>query len=375
MSNSQRSIPRVKRYMSLRGLLPVLLSFIGVGLLFSHAHAGTPEDYDADLCALAQRMIVNAAENAFAIEVLAGESNGFHVIQMDVDSASGTVTVATTINWVEVDGMKLPASVGCKMVNRERVNDVLGLALQGPPATCRTVNEYTYSIALAGLSEAERARFVGEGRSLEFAEDYVAASGAEWLPSRAEDYIESDAKGLRIVAPSVRVPWNAATHEFYQGTHHCKLITGAAMQYWMRSVAFTDSEQLFPGTVAACTAPTSMTSSVGSCRFWFAPAQASFCQDYSGAGWDAAAARDECGRRHASPEALAAADSKYAGLGGIYNPLSCAERGDSPAPVGTCVFHCNAADETLWHTLDRAATGPAASTMMRRACDLFVERQ
>ena len=306
---------------------------------------------------------------------MVGESNGFHVIQMDVDAAANTVTIATTTGLLEVDGVRLPTYVGCKMVNRDRVNNILGLNLDGPVTTCRTVNEHTYNMALAGLSEAERVRFIAEGRALEFADDYIAGSGAEWLPSQVDDYIESDSKGLRIVAPAVQVPWNETTHEFYQGTNHCKLITLAAMQRWMRKGAFTDSPELFPRSTPPCTSPASMTSSVGSCRFWFAPAQATFCQDYSGPGWVSATAQEECSKRHASPEALAAADSKYAGLGGVYDRLSCDERADSPPPVGTCVFHCNAADETLWHTLDANANGPAATQIMRRACDLFIEQR
>jgi hypothetical protein len=209
---------------------------------------------------------------------------------------------------------------------------------------------------------------------LEFGDDYIAGSGAEWLPSQVDDYIKSDSQGLSIVAPAVRVPWNETTHEFYQGTHHCKLITLAAMQNWMRKAAFTDSDELFPRSKPPCAAPASMTSSAGSCRFWFAPAQATFCQDYSGVGWGNATAQEECSKRHASAEALVAADSKYAGLGGVYDLLSCADRKDSPAPVSTCVFHCNAEDETLWHTLDTKASGPAATQIMRRACDLFIEQ-
>ena len=350
-------------------------TILGLVVLPLKVYAAPAANYDTELCALAQRMIVNAPEDAFVIDVLVGESNGFHVIQMDVDAATNTVTIATTTAMVETGNQLLPAYVACKMVNRERVNDVLGLGFNGPEPTCRAVNEHTYNVALAGLSEAERARFIADGRALQFGEDYIAGSGAEWLPSQVDDYIQPDTNGLYIAAPSVRVPWNATTHEFYQGTHHCKLITLAAMQRWMREIAFTDSDKLFPRSVPPCIAPTSMTSQVGSCSFWFAPAQTTFCQDYSGSGWEVATAREECGKRHASPAALAAADSKYEGLGGVYDPLSCIERTDSGAPAGTCVFHCNAADETLWHTRDVAATGPVSSSMMRRACDLYIEAQ
>jgi hypothetical protein len=330
-------------------------------------------DYDVQLCMTAQRMLVNASEDAFDIKVLFGESNGFHVIQMDAEP--GKVTIATTMGFVDIDRMQMISYVGCKMVNRERVNDVLGLQLADSGASCRNVNEYTYSVALDGLTVSERQRYDEQGRKLVFANDYVSATGAEWLPSQVDDYISSDAEGLTITAPSVQVPWDKTTHEFYQGTHHCKLITLTAMQRWMRSVAFTEGEELFPRTIPPCAAASSMTSVVGSCKFWFAPAQAYFCQDYSGAGWDAAEARAECSKRHASPEALAAADSKYEGLGGSYDSLSCDAREDSAAPVATCVFHCNAHDETLWHTLDAAASGPTATDMMRRACDLYIDRR
>lgn len=357
--------------MNIRNLLLAVIATYASG-----ASATSPppiNDYDSQLCMTAQRMVVNAPEDAFEIDVLFGESNGFHVIQMDAEP--GKVTIATTMGFVTVDNRQMAAYVGCKMVNRERVNDVLNLQLSGPRQVCQDVNEHTYAEALRGLTPAERQRYAEEGRKLYFAADYVTASGAAWLPGQVVDYISSSAEGLTIVAPSVQVPWNEQTHEFYQGTQHCKLITLSAMQRWMRSAAFSDATELFPRVIPPCTEAASLTSTVGSCKFWFAPAQAYFCQDYSGAGWSKAGAQAECGNRHASPEALAQADSKYAGKGGVFSELSCDGRKDSPAPVGTCVFHCNAPDETLWHTLDAADTGPAAAGMMRKACDLYVERE
>jgi hypothetical protein len=333
--------------------------------------AATASGYDASLCETAQRMIVNATQDDFEIEVLTGESNGFHVIQMDAEP--GTVTIATTTGMSELSGQSMPAWVGCKMVNRERVNDVLGLQLSGERNSCREVNEHTYALAIQELSSAERQRFEAAGRKLFFSDDYVAQSGAEWLPSKVGDYISSDSNGLTVTAPSVQVPWDSEARSFYQGTHHCKLITLATMQRWLRLAAFTDTTDLFPETTESCTEPTSMTSAVGSCRFWFAPAKSMFCQDYSGSGWTEVAARSECAKRHASPEALVAADSRYEGDGGVYDPLSCTDRPDSPEPVGTCVFHCKASDETLWHTLKPDAGGPAGAVMMSRACDLYIE--
>ena len=355
--------------MSIRNLL---LAAIATYAPAASATSPPPiNNYDAQLCMTAQRMVVNAAEDAFEIEVQFGESNGFHVIQMDAEP--GKVTIATTMGLVNIDNLQVASYVGCKMVNRERVNDVLGLKLSGPRKVCQDVNEHTYAEALRGLTPAERQRYQDEGRKLYFAQDYVTASGAEWLPSQVDNYISSSAEGLTIVAPSVQVPWDEKAHKFYQGTQHCKLITLNIMQRWMRSTAFTDDTELFPRVIPPCTAASSLTSEVGSCKFWFAPGQAYFCQDYSGAGWGKAGASEECGKRHASPEALAAVDSKYEGKGGVFSELSCDDRKDSPAPVGTCVFHCNAPDETLWHTLDAADTGPAATSMMRKACDLYIE--
>jgi hypothetical protein len=336
------------------------------------AAAAAVSNYDAGLCEAAQRLLANADQDSFKIEVLVGEGNGFHVIQMD--ARPGTVSIATTMGFVETDGQAMPAWVGCKMVNRDRVNDVLGMQLSGEPNSCRTLNEHTYTLALQSLSGDERRRYEAEGRKLFFSKDYVAASGAEWLPSPVDDYIRSAAIGLTITAPSVQVPWDSETREFYQGTHHCKLITLTAMQRWVRQAAFTDASELFPRTVPACTEPSSLTSVVGSCRFWFAPAKSMFCQDYSGSGWVEESASDECSKRHASPAALAAAESRYEGVGGVYDSQSCAARTDSPDPVGTCVFHCKADDETLWHTLKPDAGGPAGAEMMSRACDLYLER-
>jgi len=294
------------------------LALVAVATYCAGGSATSPppvNNYDAQLCVTAQRMVVNAPEDAFDVEVQFGESNGFHVIQMD--AVPGKVTIATTMGFVAVDNTQIPSYVGCKMVNRERVNDVLNLTLSGPRNVCRDVNEHTYAEALRGLSPKERQRYETEGRKLFFADDYVTGSGAEWLPSQVDNYISSNAVGLTVVAPSVQVPWDAQTHEFYQGTQHCKLITLAAMQRWMRSAAFTDTAELFPRVIPPCVEASSLTSEVGSCKFWFAPGQAYYCQDYSGAGWDHAGAEKECGKRHASPEALAEVDSKYAGKGVI----------------------------------------------------------
>jgi len=136
----------------------------------------------------------------------------------------------------------------------------------------------------------------------------------------------------------------------------------------MRIGAFGEDPSLFPLTGTECTRPHSMTSTVGSCLFYFAPAAAMFCQDYSGADWNPASAREECARRHASVDALRAAKNRYAGAGGLFTPQSCTDRDDAPAISGSCVFHCRQPDETLWHV-----TGPT-DPRMTRGCDLFVPR-
>ena len=42
------------------------------------------------------------------------------------------------------------------MIHRDRINDLFGLELGGPPRSCRDVNEFTYRAALAVLSEDKR---------------------------------------------------------------------------------------------------------------------------------------------------------------------------------------------------------------------------
>lgn len=341
--------------------------------------------YDPDLCEFAQRTLLNAdgpGPLPFNVSVLRGVSNGFHTIQMDVDAATRTVVVAMTTGTVRADGEELASHVACKLVDRDRVNDVLGLKLAGPARSCRDVNEHTYRVALESLSPDERQRYESTGRPLRFGDDYVTATGAEWLPVAVEKFISATAGAgadpgyLEIRAPAVVVPWNPAEREFYQGTHHCKLITLAAMQRWMRHGALARDAELFPRSKSVCDAPSSMSSTVGSCVFYFAPANARFCQDYSGPDWTYASARAECGKRHASPEALRAAANRYAGTGGIFSDGSCAAREDKQPLAGTCVFHCRQPDETLWHPLGPAGggeNGAAAGAMMGRACDLFIQ--
>jgi hypothetical protein len=361
-----------------RLLLPAWLMIVTVipAKAFAGITVPNPDDYDRNLCATAQRLIVNAGEDDFLIETLRGTGNGFHTIQMDTSAEAHKVTVAAAADTIDADGVALTASVACKMVDRERINDVLDITLQGPEHSCADINKHTYDLALSALSDAERSKYLSSGRQLVFGPDYLTASGGEWLPAQVEQFIEprTDKTDIYLLvrAPSVRVPWNPRSRKFHEGTQHCKLITMATMLRWMRVAAFTNSDKLFPRDALVCTSPTSMTSVSGSCLFWFAPAQAMFCEDYSGKTWDASAAQAECAKRHASAEALQLAGNKYAGLGGIYSSDSCGERNDSEPLTGTCVFHCNAPDEILWHTLGIQSSNPAAGTMMNKACDLFI---
>jgi hypothetical protein len=255
------------------------------------------------------------------------------------------------------------------MVNRQRVNTMLHLDLPDPDRECAEVNQLTYELALAQLSDADRQRYMDEGRRLSFASDVIIATGGEWLPITMDAFVTTMADGsVSVRAPSVRVPWNAVEKNFYQGTQHCKLVSLSAMNRWVTEAAFDPDATLLPLTDTACTAPHSMHSQVGSCLFYFAPADAMFCQDYSGAQWNTDTAQAECGNRHASKAALAVVKNRYDGDGGIFSPQSCADRPDSPHIAGTCVFNCKAGDETLWHV-----TG-AIDPRMTRGCDLFIER-
>jgi len=361
-----------------RSFLPAI-ALVMAGLLLAvmpasadnAAPKSTVSDYDAHLCRFAQRFLINAGTQAFTIIEQTGYGNGFHVIQMDVDAEQREVTIAMTTDFAEIDEKKLATHVSCKTVDRERVNDVLGLQLPEPGHQCREVNEQTHERALANLSTAERSHYLADGRQLTFGDDVIIATGGEWLPITMDVFIQpSTTAGNDIVirSPSVRVPWNRTDRQFYQGTQHCKLITLAAMERWMRFGAFSTDASLFPATDSECNQPHSMTSTVGSCLFYFAPANAMFCQDYSGADWNPGSAQEECGQRHASADALRAAKNRYAGTGGLFSARGCANRDDTPTLNGTCVFHCRQPDETLWHV-----TGPT-DPRMTRGCDLFVPR-
>jgi hypothetical protein len=355
------------------------IASVMAGLLLAVMPAGadntapkfTVLDYDAHLCRFAQQFLVNADTQSFEIIEQIGYGNGFHVIQMDVDAKQREVTIAMTTDFAEIDETKLATHVSCKTVDRERVNDVLGLQLRGPDHQCREVNEQTYKRALGNLSPEERSHYLVDGRQLTFGDDVIITTGGEWLPITMDAFIQPSATAgndIVIRSPSVRVPWNRTDRQFYQGTQHCKLITLAAMERWMRFGAFSTDASLFPATELECNRPHSMTSTVGSCLFYFAPANSMFCQDYSGTDWNPGSAQDECGQRHASADALRAAKNRYAGTGGLFSTRGCANRDDKLALSGTCVFHCRQPDETLWHV-----TGPI-DPRMTRGCDLFVPR-
>ncbi len=331
------------------------------------ALSAAANDSDPNLCASAQRLLINAGDDLPVIEQR-GASNGFHTIQMGIDHEKQAAIIAMTTHTAQVDGQEQATYIACKMVDRDRVNDMLGLQLPGPDRQCRDVNEATLQSALAKLTPAQRARYQSEGRQLRFADDALLATGGEWLPVTMDLYISVAANNdVTVRAPSVRVPWNPVEKNFYQGVQHCKLISLAAMQRWVTKAAFEAGADLIPPTDTACNAPHSMTSTVGSCLFYFAPADSLFCQDYSGAEWTADAAQQECANRHASKDALAAAKNRYDGAGGAFSDKACNQRTDTPDIAGTCVFHCNAGDETLWHisgTID---------PRMTRGCDLFID--
>ncbi len=333
--------------------------------------------WDENLCVTAQTMVAGAGDGQFVIDVLYGEGDGFHTIQMNADEVSGVVTIATSANTVQRGGQQLRTDVACKMVNAERIRDVLALDLPGAPATCREVNAATHAVALESLTVAERSRYLAEGRQLSFAPDYITASGGEWLPARVVDFIAAEpgpAGTVRVTAPAVQVPWDPVAREFHQGTRHCKLLTAALMRTWMRDSAFRPNAVLLEPAGEVCSAPATGQAQAGSCRFWFAPAQAMFCQDYTGPGWNAATAREACARRHASEAALKAAGSGYEGSGGSYAAQSCAQRADSGELGGTCVFNCGTGEETTWRQSGAGRLpASAAATMLARACDLYIE--
>ena len=341
----------------------------------------TGSEYDRQLCATAQRMLLNAhvdpPSDSFSIFLQRAPGGNFTNEQMDIDAETGIINVAATTVTVAVDSASLDTHVACKMVNRVRVNNVLALNLSGPPRSCRDVNEQTYRLALATLSSAQRQRYEAAGRKLRFVDDYAAEAGGEWLPSVINDFMrvktgDSGVAYLEVQAPSVQVPWDPVDRDWYKGTHHCKLITLAATQRWMTNVAFTEAGDMFPRNKAVCIAPSAKTSNVGSCVFFFGPADADFCQDFSGPGWTPQSARTTCGERHATEADWIAMDRRYAGEGGIYSPLSCVDREPLIEEFhGTCIFHCNAADEALWHVL-RTADGGTEVRGMNRACDLFL---
>ena len=364
----------------LKSVVLAAMCLLTIGLAEGLAAQDQAQAYDESLCTFAQRFIVNADTNPslFQMNVQSAQGIGFHTIQMDVEANTRTVSIATTKAEAEIDGNPTTTYVSCKMVNRDRVNDVLNLNLDGDLRSCKSINEVTYRRALESLTPAERDKFEADGKPLKFVDDYVSVGGSEWLPASVSPYIhhvwpkDHPTGFLEVQAPSVQVPWDESTREFYQGTHHCKLITMAAIQQWMTGGGLSGARELFPADKPQCFAPSSDTSQAGSCQFYFAPADAMFCNDYSGSDWTAAKAKAACGKRHASRAALNAVSNKYEGKGGIYSSKTCAARNDVTEILGTCVFQCNTPGENQWRTL--APASPAGSSdMMNKACDLYFD--
>jgi hypothetical protein len=346
-------------------------------------------NYDNELCVTAQRVILNAGADAYNTQTLVAGGTTFMNEQMAADGEHQTVTVAMLLVKVKLGRKQLAVNAACKLVNQDRVNDVLGLNLPQPAGTCRDVNQLTYKLAQAGLSDKQRQRFLNSGTPLRFETDYKAAAGGEWIPSVISDFIkpvykEDQLAYISVTAPSVQVPWPEEGGDWYQGTNHCKVITLAAMKRWMKKGALDGSTELFPRPRPKCVEPDSRTSRVGSCLLYFGPAGAQFCQDYSGSDWTESTAREDCAIRHPTLTAWNEGSDNYSGGGGIFNTASCADR-DAVAAVarepvnlpdgeylGTCVFRCNTPNEVLWHQLTPSSVDPDG-TMMERTCDLFLK--
>lgn len=340
--------------------------------------------YDEQLCATAVMLINNATSDDFAIEVIRAAGDRFNTEQMATDTDTRTVTVASLIQSVEVDGGELHAAVSCKMIHRDRINDQFNMQLPGPNRECRYVNEFTHQVSLDSLTDKERRAYEENGRALVFRGDFVTGAGAQWLPTVINDFIDPMAAGgFAIRSPSVQVPWDYDERDWYQGVQSCKLITLAAMRRWMTTAALWPGAELFPRVTPVCTEPSARTARAGSCILYFGPAGATFCQDFSGAGWTPETAAADCGKRYATRAQWDAADGSYVGDGGVYSPMSCAER-DAPAelraerfaiaePVnrGTCVWRCNDADETLWHSM--TAVEQVDGRSLRDNCELFLD--
>jgi hypothetical protein len=372
MATGQRGLPGqggVKAMTWLRQMRLVLALMPGPAAV--HAAPGLPvQGYDDALCVTAQRLLVGQPE--IAVRVQQGQGNGFYTIQMGIDEPARTLVVAMTSGTAAgAGGTEYPAWIACKMVNRERVSDVLGLTTSAPARTCRDVNDHTLQVAMNRLSPAERKRLAERGITLELAPDTVLPTGGEWLPASVDDYVTAlPGGGQRVSAPAVVVPWDDRQRGFFQGTHHCKLLTLATVERWVKSAAAGSDVPLLPTSAGDCHPEAVPQRGLGSCLFYFAPVDAMVCQDYSGEGWNEAAAQQECGKRHASKEALRAAGQRYEGSGGRWAPQDCSRREDAPTSLGSCVFQCGARDETRWHLPGQPGGGPAGP--MARFCQVFV---
>lgn len=345
-------------------------------------------DYDANLCVVAQRIVAGAGESEFDVETEFVAGSRFTRYQMYADPERRLVHVPTMLEKVRMGRKQRTVDVYCKLLDQERINDVLGLRLPATDASCRQVNEFTHEVALASLTAAERARYLSTGRQLRFVDDYPAVAGAEWYPAVITEFItpvaDAPAPGaVAVQAPAVRIPWDPVQRDWFTGSHLCKLISLEAMRLWMTDVAFRGTSEMFPSPKPRCFAPTAMTSEAGSCVFYFGPARRNFCQDYSGPGWDEESARADCGKRHVTKASWDASKGRHTDEGGSFSTQSCKDRNAlaevqgepwnlaDARNLGTCVFHCKAEDEALWHTL-RADPGDDRGVNVDRICDLYI---
>lgn len=120
-----------------------------------------------------------------------------------------------------------PKEILLKLKSKEAIQNVLGVASSGEKPSGKSLNELALKVALENASDDARARYHLRGRPIIFEEDYIAATGQEWISTPLktwEDY------ALHIQAVTLFTP---ITSTLWPGMHYCRVMAPYRALEWV----------------------------------------------------------------------------------------------------------------------------------------------
>ncbi len=359
----------------------IIITFIGIIFLTGFLGAGCSKDDTDDGSFTCEVDVVEAYEAASEldetmisdVQELTANIPGdieIRITEHPVSSFGGTNALLNVEErWVQAhyafleedtsDSLCAPdnirAVVVTKMKTMEHVADAFEL-VETTQGLCSDAQQVVYDTVLNDiLNEAQREKYLAEGKTLSFIPDNSATNpvkqGPNWLPVDPAEKFIGEGNDYTYEPWSLFLesddPIAANGPEGLRGVRYCKLLTHEGIAHWMLEESFNESPVFITPTPFVCNQPFSTESPGGSCIFYFLYVDAFYCADFTGIDYVAAgtveAKCDENGE-------------KYGGVA-IYNESPCKDRTEEISGIvpdyteylGTCVVGCQETGEFLWN--------------------------